>query len=287
MLAGDFNRDGKQDLAVLYSGPTIPPTDKGFSFLYNTTTYPKGACIVPVGPGINICSPGATSTSAVNVLAAGNVDNPAVYMELWVDGKRVTSYGSTDELRTTLSLNIGPPQAGFRGHRCSRHQSHQLEGRDGAMTCLQFSTLRQERSGLATRCHDRTQLRALLRDGRYTTLPSAGAAKHSETTVDPRGSIQSESDSAQAAGSGNAARTKKSCGSGSFATLALCDVPDDDPFTGPSTYCRRWLAPRIIFSVAACLVTGHETRAVPPRAVSHVEGKKWIQAICLIKGYVL
>jgi Transposase domain (DUF772) len=36
-----------------------------------------------------------------------------------------------------------------------------------------------------------------------------GAAKHSETAVDPRGSIQPESDSATAAGSGHVARTEK------------------------------------------------------------------------------
>jgi FG-GAP-like repeat len=107
MLAGDFNRDGKLDLAVLYSGPTIPSTDKGFSFLYNTSTYPTGACVVPAGPGVSICSPGATSGTAVNVLAAANVDNPAVYLELWVDGKRVTGYGSTDTLRTSVTLTPG------------------------------------------------------------------------------------------------------------------------------------------------------------------------------------
>ena len=113
ILAGDFNRDGKQDLAVLYSGPTIPSTDKGFSFLYNTTTYSDGACIAPAGPGINICSPGATSTSAVNVLAAGNVDNPAVYMELWVDGNKIAGFGSTNELRTNLTLTSGKHTLGF------------------------------------------------------------------------------------------------------------------------------------------------------------------------------
>jgi hypothetical protein len=113
MLAGDFNRDGKLDLAVLYSGPTIPSSDKGFSFLYNTTTYPNGACVVPAEPGINICSPGATSGPDVHVLATGNVDNPAVYMELWVDGKRVTGYGSTDELRTSVTLTPGRHSLGF------------------------------------------------------------------------------------------------------------------------------------------------------------------------------
>jgi hypothetical protein len=39
--------------------------------------------------------------------------------------------------------------------------------------------VRQELTPAAGRA-DRTQLRALLRDGRYATLPSAGAAEHSE-----------------------------------------------------------------------------------------------------------
>ena len=50
MLAGDFNRDGKQDLAVLYSGPTIPSTDKAFCFSFSTPpAYLTGACVVPAG----------------------------------------------------------------------------------------------------------------------------------------------------------------------------------------------------------------------------------------------
>ncbi|KAA6459776.1 VCBS repeat-containing protein [Acidobacteria bacterium AB60] len=113
MRAGDFNHDGKTDLAVLYSGPSVPSNEKGFSFLYNTSSYPGGACPVPAGPGINVCSPGATSGTAVNVLAAGNVDNPAVYLELWVDGARVAGYGSTNELRTTITLTPGRHALGF------------------------------------------------------------------------------------------------------------------------------------------------------------------------------
>jgi hypothetical protein len=49
----------------------------------------------------------------VNVLAAGNADNPAVYMELWVDGKRVTGYGSTSDLRTSVTLAPGMHNLGF------------------------------------------------------------------------------------------------------------------------------------------------------------------------------
>jgi hypothetical protein len=77
---------------------------------------------------------------------------------------------------------------------------------------------------------DRTQLRALLRDRRNATLPSAGAAEHSETAVDPRGSVQPESDSAKAAGRGHAAGAEKSRWGDGWATFALSAVPNHDPF---------------------------------------------------------
>jgi len=56
---------------------------------------------------------------------------------------------------------------------------------------------------------DRTQLRALLRDGRHAALSSARAGEPSEAATGPCRSVQLESDSAQAAASGNAARTEK------------------------------------------------------------------------------
>ena len=97
--------------------------------------------------------------------------------------------------------------------------------------------VRQEPTPAAGRA-DRTQLRALLRDGWHATLPSAGAGEHSETAVDTRGSVQPESDSAKAAGSGHAAGAEKSRWGGVWATLALSVVPDDDRFACPTTYCR-------------------------------------------------
>jgi hypothetical protein len=108
LLAGDYNHDGKMDMATLYSEPpSMNQNNNEFSILYNTTAYANGACPTPVGTGIRICSPAASSSSAVNVLAAGNLNNPAVYMELWVDGTRTIGYGSTHELRTSLTLTPG------------------------------------------------------------------------------------------------------------------------------------------------------------------------------------
>jgi hypothetical protein len=76
----------------------------------------------------------------------------------------------------------------------------------------------------------RAQLRALLRDGRYATLPSAGTRKHSEAAVGACGCVQLEPDSTQAAGSGYAAGAEESPGEGVLAIIALSAVPDDNRF---------------------------------------------------------
>ena len=52
-------------------------------------------------------APSSPSSTAVHVLADAQLSNPAVYMELWVDSKKTISYGSTHELRGTLSLTPG------------------------------------------------------------------------------------------------------------------------------------------------------------------------------------
>ena len=109
VASGDYNRDGKTDLALL------DPTAGGaqFTMLMNTSAYAQGACVQPATSGINVCSPGATSGTTVNVLADANNANPTVYMELWVDGVKRVGYGSTHELRTTLTLSAGTHQFAY------------------------------------------------------------------------------------------------------------------------------------------------------------------------------
>lgn len=107
---GDYNRDGKTDLALLSPGSGSGPI---FTILTNTSPYPGGACVVPLLPGVHVCSPGLISGTAVHVLAAGNSDNPAVFMELWVDGVKRVQYGSTSEMRATLDLAPGLHRLGI------------------------------------------------------------------------------------------------------------------------------------------------------------------------------
>jgi hypothetical protein len=108
LASGDYNRDGKTDLAMLTSNGASGGLD--FIQLYNTSAYAGGVCVPPATPGIVACSPGFTSGTAVNVLADANNTNPTVYMELWVDGVKRMGYGSTHELRGTLTLTPGSHQ---------------------------------------------------------------------------------------------------------------------------------------------------------------------------------
>jgi hypothetical protein len=110
MAFGDYNRDGKSDLALLSTGSGNGPI---FSIFTNTSAYPDGACVAPINAGIHVCSPGLISGPAVHVLAAGTSDNPAVFMELWVDGIKRVGYGSTNQLRATLTLNPGWHRFGY------------------------------------------------------------------------------------------------------------------------------------------------------------------------------
>jgi len=105
LVSGDYNRDGKPDLAFLAT--QIGVAGDTITRLFNTSPFPSGACVPPITPGIVVCSPGKTSGTTVNVLAAGMNTNPTVYMELWVDGFKKVGYGSTHELRGTFNLATG------------------------------------------------------------------------------------------------------------------------------------------------------------------------------------
>jgi hypothetical protein len=58
------------------------------------------------------------------VLAAGNSDNPAVFMELWVDGVKRVQYGSTSEMRATLTLAPGLHRLGIYAIDAAAIKSH-------------------------------------------------------------------------------------------------------------------------------------------------------------------
>ncbi len=105
-FSGDYNRDGKMDLALFATGSG----QSSLTLLTNTTPYPHGTCVPFATPGIQVCQPSYTSGTTVNVLVEGTNTNPTVFMELWVDGSKVIGYGSTYELRDTLTLMPGSHQ---------------------------------------------------------------------------------------------------------------------------------------------------------------------------------
>jgi hypothetical protein len=123
LVFGDYNRDGKTDLAMLSTGSG---TGAIFTIFTNTSPYPGGTCVAPIKPGINVCSPGRVSGSTVNILADGTSENPAVFMELWVDGVKRVGYGSTHELRATLNLAPGVHRLGYYAIDAAGIKAHRV-----------------------------------------------------------------------------------------------------------------------------------------------------------------
>ena len=123
LVFGDYNRDGKTDLAMLSTGSGSGPI---FTIFTNTSPYPGGACVAPIKPGINVCSPWLKSGTTVNILADGTSQNPAVFMELWVDGVKRVGYGSTNELRATLTLSPGVHRLGYYAIDAAHIKTHRV-----------------------------------------------------------------------------------------------------------------------------------------------------------------
>src|ERR1700693_413923 len=102
---------------------------------------------------------------------------------------------------------------------------------------------------MTARRADRAQLRALLRDGWHAALPSTRAGEHSEAATGPCRSFQLEPDSAQAAGSGYAARAEKPHWGGIFSTFKL-SMLDDGRLPHLATHSPDWSADGTISPVS-------------------------------------
>jgi hypothetical protein len=108
VLVGDFNRDGKTDLALLYSS-YAEQQDNVFTILTNTTQSSGGGCSAPSSAGVHVCSPSsnATLSSPVSVVAASTITGTLARMEVWVDGVKKYSETTTETLSTSLGLAAG------------------------------------------------------------------------------------------------------------------------------------------------------------------------------------
>jgi hypothetical protein len=113
LLAGDFNHDGKEDLAFLYSSYEEQKNNV-FSILTNTTQFPNGTCVAPSSPGVKVCAPGNGSSvnSPVQVQAASTITGTLARMELWVDGVKKYTETSSKTLNTSISLAAGSHRFG-------------------------------------------------------------------------------------------------------------------------------------------------------------------------------
>jgi hypothetical protein len=110
---GDFNHDGKLDLA-LHTGPE----QNGYQsndhlYLVTNTRAVTGYCPTPAGSGFHICSltAGSTVTSPVTFNFSASSLYPIRKLEVWVDGtKRSETYNSVGEqafARPSLNLTSG------------------------------------------------------------------------------------------------------------------------------------------------------------------------------------
>ena len=107
LLADDFNRDGKTDLALLYAS-YAEKQDNVFTILTNTTQS-SGTCAPPISAGVHVCGPtsGATVSSPVSVQAAATITGTLARMEVWVDGVKKYTETSSTKLNTTLNMGTG------------------------------------------------------------------------------------------------------------------------------------------------------------------------------------
>lgn len=107
LLAGDFNHDGKEDLALLYS--SYPEhQDNLFSILINTTAT-ASTCSAPSAAGVNVCKPanGTTVSSPVEVQAAATIAGTLARMEIWVDGVKKYTETTSKSFDTSVVLASG------------------------------------------------------------------------------------------------------------------------------------------------------------------------------------
>jgi len=93
-LVGDYNRDGKPDVALLAGDEIQHP--QSADILLNARPRPDGSCQTPAAPaGIHVCSPVANSqvTSPVKFSFSATSFYPIRKMEIWIDGvKRKEAY---------------------------------------------------------------------------------------------------------------------------------------------------------------------------------------------------
>jgi hypothetical protein len=109
VMVGDFNKDTKPDVAVLYgSGVGVSPSvgESIISVLNATSTGNWGGCSYPMtGQGIHVCATSGMTASPVLFSASSNSYGDLRKMELWVDGKKIAEQHHTWEQKAWFNLS--------------------------------------------------------------------------------------------------------------------------------------------------------------------------------------
>jgi hypothetical protein len=115
LLTGDYNKDGKQDLALTHSEQTGPTTFESFLDILLNTTSVEG-CAAPASAGVNVCTPanGSSVPSPVHLTAA--ITTQGTFTGAWVqvDGNNVFHSGSR-EIDTNLTIGSGTHTIAVKG----------------------------------------------------------------------------------------------------------------------------------------------------------------------------
>jgi hypothetical protein len=109
VMVGDFNKDTKPDVAVLYgSGVGVSPSagESIISVLNTTSSGNWGGCGYPgTSQGIHVCATSGATASPVLFSASSNSFGDLRKMELWVDGKKIAEQHHAWEQKAWFHLS--------------------------------------------------------------------------------------------------------------------------------------------------------------------------------------
>jgi hypothetical protein len=79
----------------------------------------SSSCSTPSSTGINVCSPGSTSSSTVAVKAMAKLSSAIYRFELWADGVKKATIRDSGTMSTTISLSKGTHKLEFVAYNSS------------------------------------------------------------------------------------------------------------------------------------------------------------------------
>ena len=79
----------------------------------------SSSCSTPSSTGINVCSPGSSSSSSVAVKAMAKLSSTIYRFELWADGVKKATVRGSGTMSTTISLSKGTHKLEFVAYNSS------------------------------------------------------------------------------------------------------------------------------------------------------------------------